>query len=120
MEAEFIEEGGYYLARYAGLRTYPVIIALLEEVAELARSTGVYRYLFDLRKSDEGFSVADKYELGNYLGQLFGTRFTVAVLLRKEHITGFLENVSINRGAKNFTITDDEEKAKKWVSRPKA
>ena len=79
-----------------------------------AAETGVYDYLFDLRESEEGFSTMDKYNLGIYIAQHFGHDFRLSVLIRKEHITGFLENVALNRGAANFMIADDPEKSGKW------
>ena len=118
MDATLIEDGNYYLVKYTGVRTFPKIIAMLEEVRGNAEATGVFRYLFDLRESEEGFSVFDKYNLGIYLADMFGKVYTVAVVIRKEHITGFLENVSINRGAARFIITDDEAAARAFVSNP--
>jgi hypothetical protein len=111
MDAVFVEVGGYYRITYLGLRTYAAIISLVDEMVANAEKTGVYKCLFDLRRSEEGFSMLDKYNLGTYLAKVFGSRYTVAVLIRREHITGFLENVSMNRGAAKFVITDDEGKA---------
>jgi hypothetical protein len=116
MDAEFVAGGGYYRVKYAGIRTYPRIVAMIEEVLANAEATKVFKYLFDLRESEEGFSMLDKYNLGIYLAKVFGARFSVAVVIRKEHITGFLENVSFNRGAVRFSITDDEEKAKAFLN----
>ena len=45
-----------------------------------------------------------------WLGEHF-SRFTIAVVLRREHVTGFLENVTTNRGATRFRITHDEAEA---------
>jgi hypothetical protein len=110
MDSQWIEEGGYYRVTFRGLRTLPAILALMEEVRALAESSGVERFLFDLEDSEEGFSVADKFQLGTYLGTHFG-RFVMAVYMREEHITGFVENVSANRGATRFRITHDEAEA---------
>ena len=115
MDATRVDDGGYYLVKYVGLRTLPKIKALLREVEENAKKTGVYTYLFDLRESEEGFTVSDKYALGVHLAALFGNTYRVAVVLRKEHVTGFVENVSTNRGATALTITDDETKARAWM-----
>lgn len=117
MDATFEEKGKYYRVKFVGLRTLPAILALLKEVEENAAKTGNYRYLFDLRESEEGFSVADKYNLGVHLARMFASKYRVAVLIRKEHITGFLQTVSSNRGATDFTITDDEAAAKAWMTR---
>jgi hypothetical protein len=113
---EYVSEGSYYLVTFTGLRTLPTIIKMLEAVEKNATETGVYKYLFDLRKSEEGFSLADKYDLGIYLARLFGTRYQAVVVMRKEHITGVLENVSANRGATKFMITDDEADARRWLA----
>jgi len=117
VDATFEEKGKYYRIKFVGLRTLSSILALLKEVEENAAKTGVYRYLFDLRDSEEGFSIADKYTLGVHLAQMFTNKYRVAVLIRKEHITGFLLTVSANRGATDFTITDDEAAAKAWMIR---
>jgi len=117
MDATFDEKDRYYRVKFTGLRTLPAILALLKEVEENATKTGNFRYLFDLRESEEGFTVADKYKLGVHLAQMFSSRYRVAVVIRKEHITGFLQNVSSNRGATDFTITDDEAAAKAWMKR---
>lgn len=115
MDAVFVEQGGYYRITYVGIRTYAAIIALIDEMIANAEKTGVHKCLFDLRRSEEGFSMLDKYNLGIYLARVFGARYTVAALLRREHVTGFLENVSMNRGAVRFLITDDEGKAQAHV-----
>jgi hypothetical protein len=112
MDAVFMEQGGYYRITYQGIRTYAAIITLIDEMVANAEKTGVYKCLFDLRRSEEGFSMLDKYDLGIHLAKVFGSRYTIAVLIRREHITGFLENVSSNRGAVGFVITDDEGKAR--------
>lgn len=117
MDATFEEKGKYFRIKFVGLRTLPSILALLKEVEENAVKTGVYRYLFDLRESEEGFSVSDKYKLGVHLARMFASKYRVAVLIRKEHITGFLLNVSSNRGATDFTIIDEEPAAMKWMTR---
>jgi hypothetical protein len=119
MDAKLSEDGAYYIVKYVGVRTLPKIMALLREVEENALKTEVYTYLFDLRESEEGFSVADKYTLGIHLAQLFSNKYRVAVAIRKEHLTGFLQNVSTNRGATDFLITDDEAKARGWMKRGK-
>lgn len=117
MDSKLVEDGAYYAVKFVGLRTLPAILALLKEVEENAEKTGVYRYLFDLRESEEGFSIADKYKLGVHLAAMFANKYRAAVLIRQEHITGFLQNVSSNRGATDFTITSDEAAAKAWMKR---
>jgi hypothetical protein len=112
VDAELAAGGGYFVVRYTGVRTYARIIALIDEVERNALQTGILKYLFDLRESEEGFSLVDKYNLGIHLAQVFGEKYSVAVLIRREHITGFLENVSLNRGASRFMITDDEAEAR--------
>jgi hypothetical protein len=116
METEFVARGGYYEIKFTGIRTYARIIGLIDEMEANARRTGVYKYLFDMRESEEGFSLVDKYNLGIHLAKVFGVKYTVAVFMRREHITGFLENVSSNRGATAFRITDDEEEARAHLS----
>lgn len=111
VDPEFVAAGGYYVVKYTGIRTYARILGLISEVELVAQRSGIYKYLFDLRESEEGFSLVDKYNLGIHLAKVFGEKFTVAALLRREHITGFLENVSSNRGASSFKITDDEGEA---------
>lgn len=120
MDAQFNNAGKYYLITYLGLRTLATMTELLESVKKNAETTGVYRYLFDLRHSEEGFSVLDKYKFGHYLADLFQDKYTVAVVIRKEHITGFLGDVARNRGAKRFRITDDETEALLWLKKQKS
>jgi hypothetical protein len=115
MDAVFVEHGGYYRIPYVGVRTYSGMVGLIDKMVANAEQTGVFKCLFDLRQSEEGFTMLEKYDLGTYLANVFGSRFTVAVLIRPEHITGFLENVSINRGAVKFLITSDEDKARRHM-----
>jgi hypothetical protein len=111
VKTEFMDEGEYFRIEYSGVRTFPKIIALIDEVEAHSVRTGVYKYLFDLRESEEGFSLVDKYNLGIHLARVFGLKYTVAALIKREQITGFLENVSLNRGAARFRITDSEAEA---------
>jgi hypothetical protein len=118
MEGTFRAESGYTRATFTGLRTYDRIIAFLEEARGYAERTQVFFFLFDLRDSREGMNVADKYNLGIFLAEMFGARFRAVALLQRDQITGFLENVSRNRGAVQFRITHDEAEAREWLEKP--
>lgn len=60
--------------------------------------------------------MAEKYNLGIFLAEMFKARFRAVALLHRERITGFLENVSRNRGAVHFRPTQDEAEARAWLS----
>lgn len=111
MDVSWTEKDGYFLVEYRGLRTLEGITSMLEKMKENAGLTGCFRYLFDLRGSTEGFSLDDKYRLGIYLAEHFGPLYAIIALLDKPQITGFLENVSVNRGTTRLRILDDESRA---------
>lgn len=116
MDAQWVEEGRYWRVRFTGSRTLPAITGLLEGVLRKAGETGTYRWMFDMHESEEGMSVADKFALGTYLADHFAARFTISAIVPKAQITGFLENVSTNRGMNRFKITDDEAVARAFVA----
>lgn len=118
MIGDFQEHSGYNRAIFQGMRTYDRIIAFLEAARSHAETTQVFAYIFDLRDSQEGMNVAEKYNLGIFLADMFGTRFRAVALLHRDQITGFLENVSRNRGAVHFRITHDEDEAREWLEKP--
>jgi hypothetical protein len=118
MDGIFRAESGYTRATFTGLRTYDRIIAFLEAARAHAERTQVFFFLFDLRDSQEGMNVGDKYNLGIFLAEMFGARFRAVALLHRDQITGFLENVSRNRGASQFRIIHDEDEAREWLENP--
>lgn len=118
MDARWVEEGRYHRVHFTGLRTLQAVTALLEQVRAKAEETGEYRWLFDMSKSDEGMNVADKFVLGTYLADHFAARYSISAVVPKAQITGFLENVSANRGMVRFRVTDSEAEARTFVAEP--
>jgi hypothetical protein len=110
------ESAGYVRVKYAGTRTLPAITAMLEDVKAHGERTGMRRYLFDLNDSDEGFSVLDKYKLGELLAERFGNAYSLAVVMPRGQITGFLETVYHNRRVGRFRVFDAEPPALQWLT----
>jgi hypothetical protein len=115
MDVTWTEKDGYFLVEYRGLRTLEGITAIMEMTKEKARLTGCFRYLYDYRGSTEGLSLDQKYRFGNYLAENFGLHYTLIALLDRQYISGFLENVSVNRGLSRLRILDDEARAVELV-----
>jgi hypothetical protein len=109
------EERGYARVKFFGTRTLPAILSLLEEVKAHGERTGVRHYLFDLNDSEEGFNLLDKYKLGEFLAGRFGNGYSLAVVMPRDQITGFLETVYSNRFAKGFRVFDAEPAALEWL-----
>ncbi len=115
MDHVWTEKEGYFQVEVRGRRTLEAVMDSMEKTKEHARRTGCFRYLFDLRGSTEGLSLDDKYRFGLYLVENFASDYAIIVLMEKSYITGFLENVSVNRGLTRLRILDDEARAVELV-----
>jgi hypothetical protein len=116
MGLRIAEESGYARVKFSGTRTLPAILSLLEEVKANGERTGMRRYLFDLNDSSEGFSVLDKHKLGEFLAERFGNAYSLAVVMPRDQITGFLETVYQNRWVEGFRVFDSESSALRWLT----
>jgi len=115
MDHVWTEKDGYFQVEVRGLRTLEAVMDSVEKTKEHARRTGCFRYLYDLRGGSEGLSLDDKYRFGIYLAENFSSQYAIVALLDRRHITGFLENVSVNRGLTRFRVLDDEIRAVELV-----
>ena len=57
----------------------------------------------------------ERYFLGEEFAQVVSYRLAIAIFVREELITKFLETVATNRGAKMF-VTSDKGKALAWLA----
>lgn len=86
-------------------------LTLIEEQARQARLT---RILIDARDVEPPRRELDRFFLGEYVAELFGARYRIAVVYQADRINKFAENTAVNRGA-NLLVAAEEDSAMKWL-----
>lgn len=113
---KIIEARSHYL--YYGLRgTYLGLAQAIEifvEIAELAEQHKRSRILFDITGVKQIPPVMDRYDLGEQAAKIWGHHLKIALVTRPKEITGFFENVAVNRGAV-LKVTSTIKDAESWL-----
>ncbi|MGD0279582.1 MAG: hypothetical protein ABSC11_09780, partial [Smithella sp.] len=58
----------------------------------------------------------EKFFIGELGANIFGNKYKFAMLRKQEHINKFMENVAVNRGARLFIVSNEQE-ALNWLLR---
>lgn len=89
-------------------------VEIIAEFLDLVEKYKCQKILVDLRKLDKIPPITELYELGEKAAQLWKYKLKVAIVTQPEAITGFFENVLVNRGAQSRVFPSFEE-AEKWL-----
>jgi hypothetical protein len=97
--------GPYNLTEFKSL-----ILLMRVKAAEF----GHIRVLADLRGVEQDVPGYDRFILGEYYAKEIRYKLKMAVVGPPERITGFFEDVAVNRGG-NVRIFSDEQSALRWL-----
>jgi hypothetical protein len=87
---------------------------LLRSILDEASKIGATRILIDCLGLPAPPSEMARFNLGVEIAALFGGRFRIAILYRRDLINKFTEDAAVNRGA-NLRVTSEETDAVEWL-----
>ena len=77
------------------------------------KDSGQRRILIDALNTNTAPDTSSSFFYGEYISTLF-SGFKIALVIRKEFISGLLENVAVNRGV-FLSVFSDKQSALKWL-----
>jgi hypothetical protein len=77
------------------------------------KDSGYRKILIDALKTNTAPNAGSSFFYGEYISTLF-LGFRIALVIRKEFISGLFENVAVNRGV-ILSVFDDKRSALQWL-----
>jgi hypothetical protein len=101
--------------RLAGDYTLDGFKRVIDEIRVETERRGCERVLVDTTAMVlQDLPFLDRYEMGRYAAEIWGHRIKGAVIVRADLLTGFVETVAVNRGAR-VGVFVDEGQALAWL-----
>ena len=97
-----------------GKYSFDELFDFLDRVKLMAQRSERYRVLIDSRQLDGKITEAERFQGGQRIAEVFGSRIKAAVLMQADRITKLGELTAVNRGAR-FFVTDSETEAVRWL-----
>jgi len=111
----FEKKEKYLLMTLTGHYAKEDFIAYADIILEGCEKENVKKILLDAHNvTYTNLSTMDRFYIGENIAQVLGPKIKLAVLLPKEHINKFAENVAVNRGGKVF-VSHLFEEAEDWL-----
>jgi hypothetical protein len=117
MESEFsfAKKENYLLMTVTGVYAKEDFMAFADIILHGCEKENVKKVLLDAHNvSYTDLSTMDRFYIGENIANVIGPKIKLAVLLPKEHINKFAENVAVNRGGKVF-VSHLIEEAEDWL-----
>lgn len=108
------DKGEYILAQYDEEYSKNVLFEFIQEVHQKSQEANCYKLLGDISNMTGTVGMMDRFEFGVKGAAMFRKGYKIALVYRAEEITGFAENVSVNRGLK-ARIFSKMEAAMEWL-----
>ena len=106
----------YIVMRITGVYNSRQFLGYPQIMLDACRKADVKKILVDATLVDfSNLSTMERYLLGEEFGQVVSYHLAIAILVREELITNFLETVATNRGAKMF-VSSENDKALAWLA----
>ncbi len=119
VELTFEERSGYLLVKGRGPSDLESTRKALMLIEEKTRQAGLTHILIDAREVQAPRRELDRFFMGEFVAELFGARYRLAILYLADRINKFAENTAVNRGA-NMLVTAEEDDAVEWLLRDMA
>ncbi len=112
IESELYE--GYIRVCVHGQHDSENMQPFVEWVAKEARTRGVSNVLVDLSALEGVYSEWDRFQAGTIVSDIWGVSVRAAIVYPQEGVSGFFENVAVNRGAQ-VRVMNNEQDALAWL-----
>jgi SpoIIAA-like len=104
----------YLMLKVSGLYNLTEVKSLIFLMREKGAEFGHIRVLADLRGVEQDVPGYDRFILCEYYAKEIRYTLKTAVVGPPERITGFFEDVAVNRGG-NVRVFSDEQSALRWL-----
>lgn len=91
------------------------LFRMVDEIESRCSEAGLSRAFVDFREVGPPKSEFHRFAVGSYVAQRMQYRVRVAILWRKEYVTGLLENSALNRGGL-LRVFETEAEADAWLA----
>ena len=111
----FEKKENYLLLTITGDYAKEDFIAYADIILEHCEKENFKKILVDtLNVTYTNLATMDRFFIGENLANVLGPKIKLTMVMPKEHINKFAENVAVNRGGKVF-VTNSVETAEDWL-----
>jgi hypothetical protein len=111
--SDFRDESGYLRVELSGEWNLGELKGLAKTIQIRVEEGGHRKILIDALRTTTAPNLSSSFFFGEYISTLF-LGFKIALVIRKEFISGLLENVAVNRGV-FLSVFSDKQSALKWL-----
>jgi hypothetical protein len=86
----------------------------IELVRSIADESGRKRVLIDCSQLEGNMTEADRFQGGQKIAEVFGSRLKAALVMPEGQVTKLGELTAVNRGAR-FLVTTSDSEAESWL-----
>jgi hypothetical protein len=104
-----------YISTTGNYLKTPQAIEIIKEIFELSLKHEVTKFILDISQMKRIPPVQERYELGEIAAKVWGHTLRVAIISKPSDISGFFENVAVNRGA-SVKVLPSLKEAEEWLS----
>jgi hypothetical protein len=102
------------LVTVRGLYSFENLFGFIEMVRSEADKTDRKKVLIDCTGMEGKMTEVDRFESGQHIAKVFGSRIHAALVMPEGQVTKLDEIAAVNRGAV-FFVTDSMEEAERWL-----
>ncbi len=110
----FGDEPEYLRVTTVGKYSFPDLFPFLQQVKIRAQELRAKNVLIDSRHLEGNMTEAERFQGGQKIAELFGSRIKIALIMPPSTITKLGELTAVNRGAR-FLVTPCEVEALNWL-----
>jgi hypothetical protein len=115
LDIDVADAGEYVRIRFKGIINPGSQMRLVDRICEINAVTGKGRFLVDARGCTIDYPMIERYRIGVYAAEKFGTAISAAYIIEQQHNTGLVENTAQNRGSAGVRIASTELDAIEWL-----
>lgn len=100
----------------AGIYAFQDLFGFIESVAAHATRARRSKVLIDCRELEGEMTEVERFQGGQHIAEIFGSRIQAAVVMPEGQVTKLGEMAAVNRGAV-LLVTESIEEAESWLGR---
>lgn len=98
----------------SGEYSFNKLFDFIDTVRSTANTTGRASVLIDCRLIEGNMTEAERFQGGERIAQVFGSRLKAAIIMPAGQVAKLGELTAVNRGAR-LLVTESESEAAKWL-----
>lgn len=95
--------------------SFDKLFAFIDTVASAADTAERKKVLIDCSRMEGKMTEVDRFEAGQHVAEVFGSRIHAALVMPEGQVTKLDEITAVNRGAV-ILVTESMEEAERWLS----